>query len=259
MRKYTITFIAAIVLGACVKDTKTTPVTDPVPGSQTAPSVAFSFKAVVGSKDVISNTGWYTNSSKDSFTVTKLNYYISNIKLKKEDGTYFTETESYHLIRHVEGNTSFTIANVDEANYTSIEFLIGVDSLRNVSGAQTGALDPANLMFWDWSTGYIFYKLEGQYRTTSMTDRSEFAIHIGGFGGKYPCLQKCVIPFPSTLSAKKNGTGKIYFNTKVDEVFQTPNKIGLDVYYATPPDFAMFKSLSDNYRDMFVIDKIESQ
>ncbi len=259
MGKHTIIIVAAFVLGACVKDTKTTPAPEPITIAEKLPSVEFSFKAVVDGKALVANTGWYTNSSKDSFTVTKLNYYVSNIKLKKEDGSYYTEPESYHLIRHVEGNTSFTIANVDEANYTGIEFLIGVDSLRNVSGAQTGALDPANLMFWDWSSGYIFYKLEGQYRTTSMTDRSEFAIHIGGFGGKYPCLQTCSIAFPALLSAKKNNTAKIVLNTKVDEVFQTPNKIGFDVYYAAPPDFAMFKSLSDNYKDMFAIDKVENQ
>jgi hypothetical protein len=42
--------------------------------------------------------------------------------------------------------------------YNRLSFVIGVDSARNVSGAQTGALDPANGMFWTWNTGYIMAK-----------------------------------------------------------------------------------------------------
>ena len=33
------------------------------------------------------------------------------------------------------------MAGVPEGNYTKVEFLIGVDSLRNTKGAQTGDLD----------------------------------------------------------------------------------------------------------------------
>ena len=37
---------------------------------------------------------------------------------------------------------------------------LGVDSLRNVTGVQTGALDPAMDMYWTWNTGYVMAKLE---------------------------------------------------------------------------------------------------
>ena len=46
-------------------------------------------------------------------------------------------------------------------NYNSLSFLLGVDSMHNVSGAQTGALDPANDMFWTWNSGYVMAKMEG--------------------------------------------------------------------------------------------------
>jgi hypothetical protein len=44
---------------------------------------------------------------------------------------------------------------------TGIRFLLGVDSARNVSGIQTGALDPARGMFWTWNSGYVMAKIEG--------------------------------------------------------------------------------------------------
>jgi hypothetical protein len=43
--------------------------------------------------------------------------------------------------------------NTSLKNITAIKFLLGVDSLKNVSGIQTGALDPAKGMFWTWNTG----------------------------------------------------------------------------------------------------------
>jgi hypothetical protein len=61
-----------------------------------------------------------------------------------------------------------------------MEFMIGVDSARNNSGAQTGALDPTNGMFWSWSTGYIMAKFEGT-SAQSPAAANALKFHIGGF------------------------------------------------------------------------------
>jgi hypothetical protein len=58
--------------------------------------------------------------------------------------------------------------------------MFGVDSLRNVSGAQTGALSTVNGMFWSWNTGYIMMKAEGISPNSSS---DSFAFHLGGFQG----------------------------------------------------------------------------
>ena len=55
---------------------------------------------------------------------------------------------------------------------------MGVDSIRNVSGAQQAALPPSNGMFWSWSTGYIFLKAEG---TSPQSANNSFMFHLGGF------------------------------------------------------------------------------
>ncbi len=238
------------LLASCEKDAKTEPDSGII-----APSVTFNFKAMANSKTLVPNTDWYTNSSQDSLTVTKFNYYISNIKLKKEDGTYYVEPESYHLIEHVGGKTSFRINNVPAGNYNGVEFLIGVDSLRNVSGSQTGALDPGHGMFWTWQQGYIFFKLEGAYNTLTQAQKAEYAIHIGGFSGPYACLQKCSFTLPTTVSPRENHISSVSYNVLIDEIFMKPTKMGFDDYYAAPNE-RTFKMISDNYADMFVIDKI---
>jgi hypothetical protein len=127
------------------------------------------------------NTEMTHPATGEKITFTKLNYYISNVKLKKEDGTWWVQPESYHLVK-VNENTApkIKLEDVPIGKYTAIEYTIGVDSIRNVSGAQTGALAPSNGMFWSWTTGYVFIKVEGT-SPNSGASSGEFRYHIGGF------------------------------------------------------------------------------
>jgi hypothetical protein len=267
MHKYNF-LISLLALGlffiACTKDTKTQPAAEETPPATTTPgdppSLTISFQAVANGQSLTITKGSYTNTSNDKFTITRLDYYITNVRLKKDDGSVFTEKESYHLIRHSKNETTFSISAIPAGNYTSIEFLIGVDSLRNISGSQTGALDPTNGMFWDWTTGYKFFVMEGVYSSsaTATIGQQEYALHVGGFSGPYKCLQTCSLNFSQPLKASNNGKVKISFNTVVDEVFTNPKKIGFDYYYANTGSLAIFQEISVNYRDMFVIDKTEN-
>ena len=183
---YNIILVSGVFLVSCRKDTKTEtpPVTEPLvvtpvdTTKKSEPSLSFSFKALANDAPLVMSTNstnkGYVNAGGDHFTVTLFNYYISNIRLKKADGSEYVEPESYHLIRHGEGKTTFTVSNLPEGNYTSMEFLIGVDAPRNTSGAQTGDLDVSNNMFWDWNQGYVFFKLEGNYLAKNATADAGF-------------------------------------------------------------------------------------
>src|SRR5262249_39442029 len=152
-----ITFVAllglTLLLNACKKDTiveDPQPELPPLANTNDSTSLMVSFTAIANNKTLRPVYGTYSNTSKDGFTVTKFNYYISNIKLYRDNGTVYVEPESYHIIKHVDSLTSFSINRLPEGTYNRVEFLIGVDSLRNVSGAQKGALDPKHEMFWTW-------------------------------------------------------------------------------------------------------------
>lgn len=136
---------------------------------------------LVGSAPLALNSStFYSTPSGQQFKVSTFNYYLSNIKLKKADGTEYAEPESYHLIRESDPATKrFTLTDVPAGDYTSLTFTLGVDSVRNVSGAQTGALDPSNGMFWTWNSGYIYTKLEGS--SPQAGGNQQLVFHIGGF------------------------------------------------------------------------------
>ena len=260
MRILTCLILLSILFSACEKDGPAlpSPAVVPVVKDTTAEQakILFSFKGTVNSQTLLPISKYYQNASKELFTVTKFNYYISNVRLQKVDGSWYTEPDSYHLIRHVENATSFEIKGLPIAEYTSIRFLIGVDSIKNISGAQNGALDPANLMFWDWHTGYIFLKLEGDF-SSALVPEAQFAIHVGGFEGQYSCLQTVTMSLPQTLKAVRNGNHQIAFQVAIDEIFKNPRQIGFDKYYEElSKGPKVFQDLSINYRDMFSIEKV---
>lgn len=76
-------------------------------------------------------------------------------------------------------------------------FLLGVDSLTNVSGAFGGDLDPIKGMYWAWNSGYINLKLEGSSPASPYASR-EFELHLGGYLPPYATAQRVVLPEQAT-------------------------------------------------------------
>lgn len=132
----------------------------------------------------------------DSMEFTTFKYYISNVKLQDANGNWWSEDNSYHLIDvSTEEGRQFTVANVPTGQYTAIRYTHGVDSVRNFSGAQEGALSILNQMFWSWNTGYIMVKAEGNSPQAKM---GEFKFHLGGFEGKNNVVTNKLNEFGST-------------------------------------------------------------
>lgn len=205
----------------------------------------------VGSSELNLNNQWYVNQHGDSFKVSKFNYYISNIKL---NGTNtYTESESYHLVQQSEAaSRSINFSDVPQGSYNSITFTIGVDSIRNISGAQTGALDPANGMFWTWNTGYIMLKFEGT-SPKSTQPNNDLIFHAGGFSGANSVVRTVTVNFPSAITVASSGTNHIHLVADVLALFKSPNIVDFtaESLMNTPGENA--KKFADNYANMFSV------
>lgn len=173
--------IAGMLLTACTKDTE-----KPQPSVQTG-----AFKLKLDHRfgmDAFKFNTPYTTAAGEALTFTNLRYYVSNIRLQKADGSWWSQQESYFLVDATQGSlVTLDITQVPTGEYTALSYVIGVDSTRNVSGAQTGALSVANGMFWSWNSGYIFLKIEG---TSPQAGSGTFAYHVGGFSGNNNALQQ---------------------------------------------------------------------
>jgi hypothetical protein len=213
------------------------------------------FENMVGSQVLQLNTGVYKNEAGDTFSVDVYKYYISNIKLWKADSTFFAEPESYHLINEqLSASKAFTIHEVPAGDYKSITFLIGVDYDRNTTGAQTGALDPANAMFWDWNTGYIMAKIEG----TSPGLTGGISFHIGGFEGKNGVIRVVNLSFPTIATVNGNNTPAVHIKSDVLQWFKAPVTVSFDTMNIVATAGPMAAQIADNYTDMFTVDHVEN-
>lgn len=215
-------------------------------------TVNLSFTNVAGTGDLKMDGTWYKSQHGDSFTVNKFNYYISNLKFNNADGTAYQVPESYYLVEEsVPSSKSFDIAKVPGGTYNSITYTIGVDSLRNVSGIQSGALDPANGMFWSWSTGYIMLKVEGASPQSTQSGNI-FMLHAGGFKGENNVLRTVTLTLPAALVINGDVT-YIRLNADVQKVLGGRNPVSFAATSVIMSAGPSGKAIADNYESMFAV------
>jgi hypothetical protein len=174
----------------------------------------------------MNNTPFSLNSSlvhpmnQDTMTFTTFKYYISNFKLKKSDGTWWTHPESYFLVdQSIASTMNLNLGSIPTGEYTEMSYILGVDSIKNVSGAQSGALSTANNMFWSWNSGYIMVKAEG---TSPQSANGSFAFHLGGFSGTNKIVTQNTVSFSSNaLTVSHDKSSEIHMTANPAKLFHT--------------------------------------
>ncbi len=219
-------------------------------------NVIIHFNNYVGNDLLNLDSTTYKNQLGQAFSVTNFKYYISNIHLKKADGKEFVSND-YFLVREDEQQTKqLILQNIPEGKYISCSFVIGVDSLHNCSGAQTGALDETNGMFWTWNTGYIFLKLEGK-SPVSTSAGHVFEFHIGGYKQPSNCIRKVSLDLKNVIVSTKKNTS-IEIKTDVSEILKSPVTIDFSKL-SSVTDAHNSTTIADNYKDMFSILNVSNE
>ena len=122
---------------------------------------------------------------KQQVDLSTFKFYISSISFYKSDELVYQEPNSYHLI-DLSDTSAKTLTFPTTVDFDRISFNLGIDSLKNVAGVFGGDLDPTNGMYWTWQSGYINFKIEGNYKAAS---NDEFVYHIGGYLPPFQSIQ----------------------------------------------------------------------
>ncbi len=200
------------------------------------------FRHYAGDSGLSKQTTYY-NYYNQPFSVSKFKYYISNISLTSSDGSSIFFEYSYLIDNDDEESQQIILPVGKVQNFSSVEFIIGVDSLHNCSGIQSGALDPLNGMFWTWSSGYIFLKMEGKSALSTLP-KNMIEYHIGGYASPNTAIRKIKIALNKTNSA--------ILKVDVSKLLSAVNKI----------DFRLIPSITghenatimaDNFSSMFIL------
>jgi hypothetical protein len=250
-------FATACVLNSCKKDADSQPVVN----QPTVGTVSFQLANVVGTKDLALDGTAYSTASGETFTVTTFNYYVSNIKFAKADGTTYAAPNEYHLIDASKASTTaFTISNVPVGDYTGVSFVVGVDSTTTKGDPLVlpGDLNPANAMYWAWATGHIFLKLEGT--VTSTSPNKALTCHIGGYRQPYSAIVTAAPSFNgSTLSVGGGQAPKIRLSADVLKMFDGPTHFTLSAFPTTMMPSAASVQVAQNYAaGMFSVASIQA-
>ncbi|MDP4716467.1 MAG: hypothetical protein NWQ44_01685 [Flavobacteriales bacterium] len=160
----------------------------------------------------------YTNGAGEAYNAYMLKYYISHMKLVNENGER-VELYEHELIDHsVPTSLQLDQVEIPDGHYTSLEFNLGVDSLHNHSGDQAGDLDPMYGMIWTWNTGYIFFKHEGYFTSSTSGTQQPLIYHYGTDRALAP------ISLPIQLHVEGNKS-IIQLQFDLNKLYSNPNTI----------------------------------
>ncbi len=199
------------------------------------------FETIANGKKIVLDDE-YSNYFKEKYTVTKLKYYISNISL-----VTYSKSKMDKTVYLIDASKDDSVIMKENRKVIGVSFLLGVDSILNCSGAQSGALDPLNDMFWTWNNGYVMFKFEGK-SDSSKSDNNRIEYHIGGYKGSNKVMQKIFLPFNETYLMKNNSI-KIVLD--LDEFWKATNEIRIAEHPVITVPGPLAKKVSVNFAKMF--------
>ena len=249
------TAILLLVLSACKKEDSTEDILNNNPVSGLAQGeLNLNFANTVDGMPLVLSQMNYTNAAGNLYSVNLLKYYISNISLVKEDNTQI-KFNQYELIDAENPSSSnVSLGTIEGGIYKSIRFSIGVDSLRNHKGDQTGDLSPQNGMIWTWNTGYIFFKHEGNYMNASSTNDG-MVYHYG------TDVAYTTIDVPIEDLVIDGNTKKLNLSFDLNKLYSSPNTIDFNdddaIQSDNASDLAWISRVRANFSNSFSFKSIE--
>lgn len=272
MKIYSYLLLLIVLFNACKKEEHVNHTSDIDPNRSGYISIEFDNK--VGDLGLVLDSPFYTNSMGQNYSISKFDYFVSNIVFINADGSKYIvpQDSSYFLIKESIPSTWGVKLKIPEGNYVGLNFIIGVDSLRNTKpiSERQGVLDisgAAASMYWTWNSGYIFLKMEGTYDdpNDSVFTRSPLTYHIGGFGGySSPTInniKNVSLAFGTESAQVREAYGEdgamVHLNVDASKVIDGSTKVDFNTH-----SFVMFTpysiNIANNYASMFSIDHIHN-
>ena len=162
----------------------------------------------------------YTNAAGNKYSITRLEFYISNITLFRKDKNPFITSDVHYLSARQRLTSQIKLEGVPIGHYTGISFHIGLVTDTNNTGSLPGTLENVNMAWPEpMGGGYHFLKMEG-YFLDSLSNPTGFAVHVG----TDTCLINVTINQPFEVIYH---TPEKFLNMNLNEWFDHPTKYDL--------------------------------
>lgn len=114
----------------------------------------------------------YQTSAGETFSVTRVSYFVSDVALQRDDGIWLEFSNSVEWLDFSENRDSIRIEQIPPGEFRTVRFLIGLN--RDINHANIAKIQPdnplnpdVNNLYWGWQGGYVFMALEGLWRNSS--------------------------------------------------------------------------------------------
>jgi hypothetical protein len=238
-----------LLAGSCTKEQSTE-----LPGYKLKIKVVPMVNGIRLAKDVGQTNRWGEDFRIDVFRI-----YLGNFSLLDEGDIPVSDHQNEYYLCDVYDSASLTVdLKGNEKPFHRLRFQVGIDSIRNVSGAQTGVLDPLNGMFWTWQTGYIHAKFEGSSPASPRPDK-RFTYHIGGFRQEHDTKRVILLDLPvqDNWTLDRSGSSEITMNMEIDAWFDAVHDLPIAGEAQLMQAGSLAVQYADNYARMFSLESIE--
>jgi hypothetical protein len=229
-------------LVSCRKDHET-PLPTPTPQST---EMELNLAYNVDGNPFITNSLVYLNTAGNTYSITKLVYFLSQISLIKADSSIVLLKDYSYVDASIAATNQWSFKDMPAGNYIGIKFNIGLDSLHNISDTLANTIDNINMKWPDMmGGGYHFMKLEGYFKDSTGTSYG-YNMHLGTNISLVP------IRLFKNISITANAMNPLNLKMNINEWFRNPHtyNFNTDGNYIMGNAILM-KKIADNGVDVF--------
>jgi hypothetical protein len=193
----------------------------------------------------------YKNPFGENFEISRFRFYAGKIApIYTDAGIKMKPSAAYYLIDFSDSASTIIEIPIKPGSCNEIQFQLGIDSIDQMQGAQTGVLDPVKGMFWTWNSGYLSFKIEG-VSPESDQPAHMIAYHIGGYRYPYSSVWKFRIGTDKLISISKGDKIMVKIPIELDHFFDGPNPLHIkEISDCTTPG-ELARKISENFIGSF--------
>jgi hypothetical protein len=229
-------------------------------------NLVFTFRHCIQGNPLAFDTLLYTNATGNTYLVSEIQYFISDVTLYKPDGSTFMiddQKEIHYVDTDIQETRTWEVfEKIPAGYYDSVSFTFGISEEKNLSGMFVNP--PESYMFWPESLGggYHYMKLNGKWLEPGQTTvTTPFNCHLG-IGQIYYSYPDSITDFihndfrvslpGSDFTITKGQKTEITLTMSVDEWFTDPHDYDFNVWgsYTMQNQEAM-QQLTENGHNVF--------
>lgn len=166
------------------------------------------FQHVADGHPLVLNRLNWNRPDRHKVSVTRLDYLLSEIALKKPNGAWMKSRDWYAYISVEAERTRATLNAVPPGRYTAMRFRVGLDPKINQSDPARypprHPLNPQlNNLHWSWKDGYVFVAIEGHHRKHRQGSPGGYTFHLGN------SENSVMVEIPTDLDSRVHSTAML--------------------------------------------------